>query len=67
MRRALKMAVVASEESQRQIGVAADIGETRISRIVRGWTNPTEAEKQALAEVLGRPVAELFPEDVQAG
>lgn len=67
MRQALKHAFVASGKSQRQAAVEAPINEWRVSRIVRGWTNPTEAEKLALAEVLGRPVAELFPEDVQAG
>lgn len=57
----LKMAILSAGKTQRQ--TAAETGvlsENKLSEIVRGWTEPTLAEKQALAAVLRQPLDILF-------
>lgn len=60
MRLNLKIAIVASGKSQRQIAAACDIPENRFSSIVRGWIYPREIEREAIAAALGKPADELF-------
>lgn len=60
MRLNLKVAVFASGKSQRAIAAACSIPENRFSEIVRGWAEPREHERQAIAAVLGKPINELF-------
>ena len=62
MRVALKFAVVEDQRPQREIGAAAGITASRMSDIVRGWANPTDAEQSRLAAVLERDKRELFSE-----
>ncbi len=62
----LKVAIFASGKTQRQIAAAAGIPENRFSEIVRGWTNPRESERGAIAEALAKPVDELFPTEAHA-
>lgn len=58
---ALKLAITACHpRQQRDIAMAARIGEVRLSKIVNG-AEPTEREQVRLAKVLGRARAELFP------
>lgn len=64
----LKLAIVASQKSQRQI--AAETGqltENRLSEIVCGWIAPRADEKVALARVLNQPVDVLFEEPRVSG
>ena len=64
MRLGLKLAILAAGKTQRQ--TAADtqlISENRLSELVRGWAEPRDDEKDALARVLHQPVSVLF-EDV---
>ena len=49
----LKILILASGQSQMQVGRAVDIGDSRLSKIVRGWLTPTDAEVRRLAEYLG--------------
>jgi transcriptional regulator with XRE-family HTH domain len=56
----LKVAIVAKGYSQRELARDADISEQRISEIVRGWTNPTPAERDRLATLLRQPASVLF-------
>ena len=53
MRVALKVAIFASGNSQRQVAAAAGVPENKLSEIVRGWADPSPAERQALTQVLG--------------
>ena len=41
---------------------AADINETKLSHLVNGRRDPSDAERKALARVLKRKATELFPE-----
>jgi transcriptional regulator with XRE-family HTH domain len=59
----LKLAIVATDQSQRQVGADCGIHEDRLSQIVNGWITPREDECERLARVLGRTVDELFSEE----
>lgn len=52
MRVGLKTAIFATGKSQRQLAAAAGIPENRLSGIVRGWTEPRKAEREALMRAL---------------
>lgn len=56
----LKVAIVESGKSQRQIAAACNIPENRFSSIVHGWTYPREAERVAIAAAVGKEVDQLF-------
>ena len=60
MRLNLKIAIVRSEKSQRELARASDVPENRLSSIVRGWVEPRDDERQAIADALGQPADELF-------
>ena len=64
MRVNLKIAIVEDGRSQRRIAATCGIPENRFSSIVQGWTHPRDAEREAIAAVLGRPVGELFDTQV---
>ena len=57
---ALKIAIVESGLSQVDIADAVDLHESRLSQIINGRREPTEAEQKALARVLKRKPAQLF-------
>ena len=56
----LKLAILASGQPQRQVAATCGIRENRFPEIVRGWTEPREDERQAIAAALGKSPAELF-------
>jgi hypothetical protein len=56
----LKVAIVESGRSQREISRDSGIPENRLSTIVQGWQEPRPEERQVLAGTLGRPEGELF-------
>jgi transcriptional regulator with XRE-family HTH domain len=58
---ALKIAIVKSGLSQMEVAKAADMHDSRLSRIVNGHDEPSEAERDALTRVLKRRPADLFP------
>lgn len=58
---ALKVAIVEREITQREAARRARIPEVRLSMFVRGLATPTDTEQAALARVLRRQSAELFP------
>ena len=61
MRMRLKLAIVATGKTQRQIAAETHcLTENRLSEIVCGWIEPREDEKAALASVLGQDVDLLF-------
>ena len=52
MRLRLKVAILAAGKSQRQVALETNlISENKLSDIVRGWTEPRDDEKAALARV----------------
>ena len=63
MRLNLKIAIVASGGTQRELSWKSKIPENRLSSIVRGWIDPRDEERHAIAEALGKPVDELFGDD----
>lgn len=58
----LKLAIVSSGHSQKEIALAVGLHATHLSRIVNGLRcdDPT---KNAIAAALGRDVSELWPHD----
>ena len=61
MRLGLKLAILTAGKTQRQ--TAADtqlMSENRLSDLVRGWAEPRDDERDALARVLRQPVSVLF-------
>jgi transcriptional regulator with XRE-family HTH domain len=58
----LKIAVVESGKSQIEIARLLCISEAKFSRFVRGHDMPSEAEMRAIAKVLRKPVAQVFPQ-----
>ena len=60
MRMAVKVAIIESGQTQRQVAAQIEMPESRLSAIVRGWINPRTDERKALARVLGRRLEELF-------
>lgn len=59
---ALKIAIIESGLSQVEIAEAIDMHDTKLSFIVNGHREPSEAERKALARILKRKASHLFPE-----
>ena len=60
MNRNLKMIVAGSGMTGYQIELKAEIPLTKLSRIIHGAVQPSEAEKDAIARALDVDVAEIF-------
>jgi transcriptional regulator with XRE-family HTH domain len=60
MNKALKIAIVGSGQTQRQLAAACGIPESRFSSIVNGWAEPRERERHAIAAALSEAVEVLF-------
>lgn len=58
----LRVAVAFSGFTQREVARQASIHETEFSRIVNGRVNPTRREQIAIAAVLEKPIADLWPD-----
>lgn len=63
MRRALKLAIVNSGFSQFQIARFTGLADSRLSKIVNGWAEPSAEERTELARVLNQPEELLFDPD----
>jgi transcriptional regulator with XRE-family HTH domain len=59
-RRNLKLAILASGKTQRQIAYTIGLSENHLSSIVRGWRNPNRQTRSALANLLSCSEDELF-------
>lgn len=62
---ALKLAIVAGGRPQKDVAADAGMSEAELSRIVNGL-HASEAKRQAIADVLGRTVDELWPSEQAA-
>ena len=58
----LKQALVGRGVPDYRSAYDANLNPTKLSKIIIGLVIPTQDEKKRLAEVLKRPVDELFPE-----
>ena len=52
-----------SGKSQDELMIETGINQAKISRIERGYLNPTAEEKEKLAKALGTTTKELFREE----
>jgi transcriptional regulator with XRE-family HTH domain len=59
---ALKIAIMESGLSQVDVAEAIDMHDTKLSMIVNGRREPSDAEIKAIARVLKRKAGDLFPE-----
>lgn len=57
----LRIAILETGRRERELAKRAGMSQTKFSNIKRGYSEPTEDDKKALARVLKRTVAELFP------
>lgn len=57
----LKIALLETGKKQGRIARLLKISDTTLSRIVRGRREPTDEQRKALAEFLGRDASEIFP------
>lgn len=62
----LRLAIVQSGRTQRQIADQANLAETRLSQIVNGHWNPDDATRKAIADALHTTEAELWPAATEA-
>lgn len=60
LRLALKMAILASGKTQRQLAVDLGLSEVRLSGLVRGVIKPSVEEQRLLSGALGVPIIPLF-------
>ena len=56
----LKDAIFRKGMRQTQVAEKARIHESRLSKIVRGWVEPSDDEKARIAKALKASVADLF-------
>lgn len=65
MNSALKLALeehkIRTREPAYLVAQRAGIHESALSKIIRGIRGITDNQKMAIAEILGKPVSELFP------
>lgn len=66
MRLNLKIAMLTTGKSQRQVAWQSGISENRLSQIVQGWVEPTQREQTAIAAALREAPENLFPEKAGA-
>ena len=57
----LKIALIERRTPQYRTAMEADIRPDKVSKFISGLANPSTEEKQRLSQVLGKPVADLFP------
>jgi len=60
----LKIAIIESGLSQVDVAEAIDMDGTKLSMIVNGRREPSDAERKAIARVLKRKPADLFREAI---
>ena len=66
MQETLKMALLRRGQPQYELASRLGIGETRLSRIVRGRVQATAEERLQIADALGVAEKDLFPNATRA-
>jgi transcriptional regulator with XRE-family HTH domain len=59
---ALKLAFLKRGVRQIQAAHAIGMDPSKLSKAINGWVQPTAEERKAIADYLGRPENELFPD-----
>lgn len=67
MRLDLKVRLLKCDITQRALAHKLGIAESRLSAIVRGWSDPTVAEREAISTALDASCVELFGEPAERG
>lgn len=62
MNMALKVAILQSGKTQREVAEEIGISEGYLSRFVRGWEQPNEEQRKAIAKALRTKADQLFAE-----
>lgn len=60
MNRALKVAIVASGRTQREVAQRVGMDQWRLSRIIAGDVTPRPQEQRRIARILRCEIAEIF-------
>jgi transcriptional regulator with XRE-family HTH domain len=60
-----KLALLVGETTQRKVAKGAGIHESVLSRGVHGHIDLTKEQRERVAQVLGRPVKDVFEEAVE--
>lgn len=63
---ALRIAIIESGLTQADVAEAVDMHDTKLSMIVNGRREPSDAERKAIARILKRKASELFPDEALA-
>jgi transcriptional regulator with XRE-family HTH domain len=63
----LKIWIIRSGQSQRNIARQIGRSERWLSDLVHGWVRPTKEDQQALSRALAQPIEVLFCEDATVG
>ncbi len=63
----LRLAILVGPRTQFRLAQLTNFGEGRLSKNDNGWVNPTELQRQAIADAQPTPVAELFGAHRTAG
>jgi transcriptional regulator with XRE-family HTH domain len=58
----LKVLLMKKGLTQRDLAFGVRVDESRISRIIKGYEDPTEQAKKAIADFLGVEIREIFGE-----
>lgn len=56
----LKMVMAGSDMTNYELELKANLPLTKLSRIIHGAVEPSQSEKEAIAQALNKPIAELF-------
>ena len=59
------LAILKSKRNQIEIAREAKIQESKLSKIVNGYINPTQEEMQAIASVLNCEIETIFPSEMK--
>lgn len=63
---ALAKAIIDSRKKKKTIARLARLEPWELSKILHGDKDPTDKQRERLAETLGKPASELFPDTTEA-
>ena len=61
----LKIAIIQRGIKQFDLSRLLGVDPAKVSKIVNGWTEPNKETKRKISQYLGKPIDELFPNDVE--
>ncbi len=66
MNLALKHALIDRQVPEYKTAQEAGIHYSRLSKFIYGLVSPSDDEKNRLSQVLGKPIKELFPSELES-